>query len=279
MTPQEFVKQVLSLQEQVYLDDFYPTDDVYKMVLLNANIALQEFQDENQWTFLRKRMVLGTTEKQGPNDHTIPEFMLPEFVHRVSTLYEDRLTLHDYDKKCCKHGDVSLNDIDNSSFIEVPYISRGAGRHGQYDYGSNLNWYPYNLEPLKALVFNKLITFNRELHGDEVNKAAVIDYQEEIPLLHICNDSCKDKDGNTPDYANNKPCTKIEKSIFNYMPYADYIVLKTATYNAEGSEIAQDKAMKLADRAKTRLSKIREADSEATDVDQVEFTPFNILVV
>lgn len=278
MKLQEFVTRVLTTQEQVLLNNYHPTDDLFKVVLANANNVLEEFQDEAYWTFLRKKIVLGSTKPLHPGDHSIPEYELPKWVNRVSMLYQDALTLHPYHHHC--DHDITLSDIDYSRYIDVPYASRGSSSHKQQDWGQTMDIAPSIVEPLRAIVVGKTVTFNRPLLTNEQRLAAVCDVQMEIPRMHICNDSCVGIDKNKPiSYEpgeNYNPCKEVEKPVLDWMPSPDYIVLKTASYSADGSEIAQDLAMKLADRAKSRLSKIRELDASATDVDQLEFEPMTI---
>ena len=282
MKLQDFVQRVLFTQEQTILDGFYPDDNIFKAVLLNANNVLEEFQDEAYWTFLRKKIVLGSTRKLNPGDHSIPEYELPDWVNRVSMLYQDRLTLHPYKHHhhCKCDNDISLSDINFRSFIEVPYQSRGAAMHKQNDWGKSVNLAPNYIEPLRALVLGKTITFNRPLTHHERNLAAVCDVQCEVPRMHICSNKCvgvnKDKPISYEPGDNYNPCKETEKEVLTWLPSPDYIILKTACYSADGSEIAQDLAMKLGDRAKSRLSKIRELDAAATDVDQLEYNPIEV---
>ena len=63
LTPYEFVQQVFYVQEKVLLD-FHPDDDVYKEVLTEANLVLQELQKEEDWLWLRDT-VAALTKRYG----------------------------------------------------------------------------------------------------------------------------------------------------------------------------------------------------------------------
>ena len=274
MTQDDFVTAVLRTQEQTNLDDFWPSDDLYKMVLHNGNMVLQELQAANQWSWLRKQLILGET-KQHHHDHYIPEYQLPKWVNRVSTLYQDRLMLYPYKHHHC-HGEIGSDDIIWRHPIGVPYSSRGAINVNNKDIFNKINILPNQIPDLKAVIIGDVITFNRPLVGTERRRAVVIDVQAEIPLFHICDDTCTDKDGNTPSYEKNdyRPCKDIPKCVLDFIPDKDYVIIQTAAYSAEGSEIAKDKQMNLQARADKRLSIMKESDVGATDVDQLEYEPF-----
>ena len=291
MTQDEFVTAVMRTQEQVNLDDFWPTDDIYKMVLHNANMCLEDLQATYQWSWLRKRLVLGHTRRLGPHDHNIPEYELPKWVNRVSTLYQDRLLLCPYHKTHPdpRRDDPQLVDIINTEMIGVPFSSKGAIHVNDVDVFNRVNVYPQYEPELKAVIVGRTVTFNRLLNQAERNRAAVVDVQIEIPRFHICNEHCrahkyKDADGNWTDIIsydpnNYHPCKQIPKSVLDFMPDKDYVIIQTAALNAEGSEIAKDKQMNLQNRADKRLSVMKESDVGATDVDQLEYEPFEFLTV
>ena len=291
MTQDEFVTAVMRTQEQVNLDDFWPSDDVYKMVLHNANMALEELQSTYQWSWLRKRLVLGTTRKLHPHDDAIPEYELPHFVNRVSTLYQDRLLLCPYrhHHRDPRKDDPQLNDIINSQIIGVPYSSKGAIHVNDVDAFNRVNVYPQYQPELKAVIIGRTVTFNRQLSSNERGLAAVCDVQVEIPKFHICSSKCKahryknDKgewtDEISYDPNNYHPCKHIPRQVLDFMPDTDWVIIQTAAYNAEGSEIAKDKQMNLQNRADKRLSVMKESDVGATDVDQIEYEPFEFITV
>ena len=90
LRPYDFVQQVYYAQEKVILD-FWPSDDKYKEVLLEANLILQELQNSEDWTWLREQLILGPCYSV-PGE--ITEFKLPDWVYKISTLNHDALRLH-----------------------------------------------------------------------------------------------------------------------------------------------------------------------------------------
>ena len=58
MTLDDFVRQVYYTQEKVVLD-FNFFDDKYREVIMELNLVLQELQKEEDWLWLRERLVLG----------------------------------------------------------------------------------------------------------------------------------------------------------------------------------------------------------------------------
>ena len=59
LTYEEFVTQVLYVEEKVLLDGLYPSDDKFREVITEANLMLQEFQNTEDWLWLRKRWAIG----------------------------------------------------------------------------------------------------------------------------------------------------------------------------------------------------------------------------
>lgn len=97
MTPYDFVQQVFYVQEKVLLD-FWPSDDVYKEVLTEANLVLKELQNQEDWLWLRSTRNLGFASqgahplRPGPWQHDA-EIELPPDVYKMSMLYGDGLKL------------------------------------------------------------------------------------------------------------------------------------------------------------------------------------------
>lgn len=92
ITPYDFVQKVFYVQEKVRLD-FVPTDDVYKEVLMEANLVLEELQGVEDWSWLR-----GTTPI-GVSKHThgdVLEYDLPASAYKPSRMYGDCVRLHSY---------------------------------------------------------------------------------------------------------------------------------------------------------------------------------------
>lgn len=261
MTPQEFVTKVYNVQEGIVLDDLWPIDDKYREVLYQANLVIDEFTKQEDWSFLRECLVLGDTMPA----HTVPQFKLPEWVDRVSTEYGDCVRLHPITHYHCephgyKHGFNFIRD----KFIKVPWASNANDPdRGFMDYAA----------PLMARNFGTYIEFTRRPIGRELRRVVTTDVQRQIPHLHICSDKCTEgKDPKKPinytpgeDY---NPCKYIEESIFDRR-YTDYIVWKTAYQTAKYSPIAGGIRAELNDTAQKLLSKLRQLDASKTTPDVV----------
>lgn len=254
LTPYEFVQQVYYAQEKVILD-FRPDDDKYKEVLTECNFVLQELQNAEDWSWLREKLVLGSVD--GPAQE-IPEFQLPEWVYKPSTLHNDHLRLHH--RIHCHCDDV----YDEFNFIEVPYVSTGRlqGRSRKEYRGPSTN--VPNRQLGARVVGNNVLTFNRPLTPwERRHRVAVADVQRRLPLLHICNDDCpRDEEGK---------CTLIEDRVFTEIPDPNYVVIRTAALHAEGSPPAQGRIQSLTDNAQKLLSAMRQNDSTATDSDYIDW--------
>lgn len=279
MTPYDFVQQVFYAQEKVLLD-FWPTDDKYKEVLVEANLVLQELQKEEDWTWLRERLVLGSVDRRGGAGE-IPEFRLPDWVYKVSTLHDDcvRLMAARHSAHHCHcHHDVELDEYD---FIEVPYGSPGRlnGRTMRQRFGPMVNVPDMSLTA--SVVGNNILTFSRPLSPwESTNRFAVCDVQRRIRPIHICGPKCRgvdpdeeisyelDEDGNWKN-----PCAEIEDSILDVIPDPNYVVVRTAALHAEGSPPAQARVQTLTDNAQKLLSAMRQNDSSATDSDYLDWDP------
>lgn len=276
LTPYDFVQQVFYAQEKVILD-YRPDDDKYKEVLMEANLVLQELQKEEDWSWLRRRLILGPCDDIDSNDQ-IPEFQLPNWVYKVSTLHNDCVRL--YGKlRCPYHRNIhhcydceDCGCLDEYNFIEVPYVSLGRlqGRSSKQKDGPWTNVPDLSLGC--AVVGNNVLTFNRPLFWNEkTNRIAVCDVQARLPLLHICNDSCpRDEDGK---------CTLIEDKILTDIPDPNYVIIRTAALHAEGSPPAQGRLQALTDSAQKLLSAMRQNDSSATEPDYIEWDVPNYINV
>ena len=278
MTPREFVKQVYYMQEKVLLD-FWPTDDKYKEVLYEANLVLQELQNAEDWTWLREQIVLGDC-----HDHpgSIPEFQLPPWVYKVSTLNHDGVKLYRPRMHRGCHGecgDCHSHDIcfDQRNIIIAPFASAGDNQYRKERLDNSFGQIHLRDRNLRAVVEGDVGTFASPLYPFEGRMIAVIDVQKRLPLAHICDESCKGIDGNTPDYtldANGNwknPCRKIERRLFTEIPDPNYVVLATAARHAEGSPPAQAKIAGLNDAALRILSAMRQNDAAATDADYADW--------
>lgn len=273
LTPYDFVQQVFYAQEKVLLD-FRPTDDKYKEVLVEANLVLQELQKEEDWTWLRDQLVLGSCEKTGFGE--IPEFRLPQWVYKVSTLHDDCVRLHRIVRPCGCCG----TDMDPHDFIEVPFgsVGRLAGRTMRQRRGPMVNVPDRSL--CAAVVGDNVLTFNRILTPWEADRIAVCDVQRRIEPIHICGPKCKGVDPDEPiSYERNddgdweNPCSQIEDRILTQIPDPNYVVVRTAALHAEGSPPAQGRVQSLADNAQKLLSAMRQNDASATDADYLDWDP------
>ena len=260
--PYDFVQQVYYAQEKVILD-FWPDDDKYKEVLFEANLILQELQNSEDWTWLRDQLVLGPCW-HFPNQ--IPEFDLPPWVYKPSTLNHDVLRLHP--------APFGPEHYDRYHFISVPLVSSGDNRKINdiaVDGFSNVHVPDLRL---KAVRIGDTITFNRPLTPRESRCVAVLDVQRRIQQFHICNDFCKGVDPESPiDYSldeNGKwvnPCAKIEQRALIEIPDPNYVIMATAARHAEGSPPALARVAGLQDAAQKILSAMRQNDAAATEAD------------
>ena len=278
ITPREFVKQVYYMQEKVLLD-FWPTDDKYKEVLYEANLVLQELQNAEDWTWLREQIVLGDCM-----DHpgSIPEFQLPPWVYKASTLNHDGVKLYRprFHHRChggC--GDCDSHDIcfDQRSVIIVPIASSGDNQYRKERLDNFFGQIHLTDRKLRAVIEGDVVTFTRPLYPFEGRRIAVLDVQRRIHEAHICNESCRGRDGNAVDYTLDEngnwrnPCSKIERRLFTEIPDPNYVVLATAARHAEGSPPAQAKIQGLNDAALRVLSAMRQNDAAATDADYADW--------
>lgn len=282
ITPYEFVQQVFYAQEKVLLD-FWPSDDKYKEVIIEANLVLQELQNAEDWTWLRERLILGEV-----HGREIPEFKLPAWVYKPSTLHDDCVMLyrkwhhHHHHHHCDDHH---IDEIDETNFIEVPYVSSGR-LQGKTD---KQRFYMDAQVPdrkLGAVVVGDVLTFTRPLFGTELGRIAVTDVQARIPLMHVCSPACKGVDPDSPiDYKRDEngkwinPCAEIEDRVFTMIPDPNYVVMRTAALHAEGSPPAQGRIATLTDNAQKILSAMRQNDSASTDSDYLDWEPVNFVNV
>lgn len=285
LTAYEFVQQVYYAQEKVVLD-FWPNDDKYKEVLMEANLVLQELQNSEDWTWLRDQLVLGDTRMK-PNE--IPEYQLPPWVYKASTLNNDTLKLYRIKPShhChCRAVHPHFGYYDLWDYIEVPFASTGDNQHRKdKSYGPHDLLF-FNDNTLRAVRIGNIVTFNRLLTPWESNRVAVIDVQRQIKQFHVCDDWCKgvdedsdisyerDSDGNWVN-----PCAKIEERYLTEIPDPNYVVVATAARHAEGSPPAQHRVQGLTDQAQKILSSMRSNDAASTDADYFDYDTFGYIEV
>jgi hypothetical protein len=289
LTTYDFVQQVYYAQEKVVLD-FWPDDDKFKEVLFEANLILQELQSAEDWGWLRERLELGDChQKHG----RIPEFRLPAWVYKPSTLYSDTLKLY----KPTPHG-----GLNNARYIEVPLVTAGNNQHRK-DMQITSDGVIHITDPrLKAVQIGDIITFNRLLFPLEQRCIAVMDVQKRISPFHICDERCevikeieKKVDGEWVTEPLLKPVCKSDADIIykkdrdgdgnvvnhivgvtphlhlTEIPDPNYVVMATAARHAEGSPPAQGRIAGLSDAAAKILSAMRQNDAAATDSEYIEW--------
>jgi hypothetical protein len=272
LRPYDFVQQVYYAQEKVILD-FWPDDDKYKEVLMEANLVLQELQNTEDWTWLREQLVLGACYSI---PGTIKEFELPDWVYKLSTLNHDAVRLH-WPRPFIhtnRHRWDRLKEYDEHRFINVPIASSGDTRYRK----------EYHVDPfdvvhvpdvhLRAIKMGNILTFNRPLTPMEERLIAVADVQRRIELFHICDHTCTGVNPDEPiSYEFNdkgrwaNPCSKIERRMLTEIPDPNYVVMATAARHAEGSPPALARVAGLQDAAQRILSAMRQNDAAATDAD------------
>ena len=287
MTPYDFVQQVFYAQEKVRLD-LWPSDDKYKEVLMEANLILDELQSMEDWTWLRESIILGSLSSPVPGArHSIPEFTLPNWVYKPSTLNHDSVRLyrlkphHHYhvdDHSPFREEEIIGNDLILHDYIEVPIASAGDANWRKEKQFTDFGQIHLPDLKLRAAKIGNVITFNRPLTPHERNRrVAVMDVQRRLGHLHICNAWCKGADGNAVDYSRDEngnfknPCALIEERVFTEIPDPNYMVIATAARHGEGSPPAQARIMGLQDQAQKILSAMRQNDTAATDADYLEW--------
>lgn len=277
MKPYDFVQQVYYAQEKVILD-FVPDDDKYREVLFEANLILQELQNQEDWTWLREKLILG------PCHHlpgTIPEWTLPDWVYKLSTCNHDCIRLikpihlhhdavHDFNRFIPYSGLY----LDGKNYIDVPLASVGDNQYRKEELMTEFGGIHWPDMQLRAIRVGDTITFNRPLTGIEQQYVATVDVQRKIPLLHVCDETCRTATGDTDwdynitsDHDFVKPCTKVESFIFTDIPDPNYMVMATAARHAEGSPPALARVSGLQDAAQRIMSAMRQNDAAATDSD------------
>lgn len=249
-----FVQQVYYAQEKVLLD-FYSTDDKYREVITEGNLVLQELQEAEDWLWLRERLELGPMNMLPGNP--IPEFQLPDWVYKVSTLHDDCVRLYDY------HFDYDGEPhINEWNYIEVPIVSGGAIHHLHEKPFNQISAVHTPTKPLGAVVYGDTLTFNRPLLPHEANRIAVVDVQRRMEPMHVCDETCT---------TGKKVCPKAKEKYFLEIPDPNYMVIKTAAMHAAGSPPAAPRAMDLNDQAQKILSAMRTNNAASTTSDFIDW--------
>lgn len=286
LRPYDFVQQVYYAQEKVILD-FWPDDDKYKEVLFEANLVLQELQNAEDWTWLRDKLVLGPCFAP-PNE--IPEFDLPDWVYKPSTLNHDSLELHPMwpyrHPYCHDHWPEAGKDYDERRYIPVPFASTGDNRWRKERVVDRHSLVHMPDLDLRAIRVGNTITFNRPLKLYEERSIAVMDVQRRIELFHICDHTCKGVNPDEPisyEFDENgkwvNPCDRIERRMLTEIPDPNYVVMATAARHAEGSPPALARVASLNDAAMKIMSAMRQNDAAATDADYQDWEPLGYIQV
>ena len=282
MTPAEFVQQVYYMQEKTLLE-FWPTDDKYREVMVEANLVLQELEALEDWTWLRETINLGYCEG---NTSEILKFELPDDVYKLSTLNHDFLRLypiayHDIQTttELVPYEEVT-HTVDNGyvldehHYIPVPLASAGDQR---WNREQQVNWLAMNHVhdwQLRAVVHGHTIMFNRPLTNVEANMVLVADVQKRIKRFHVCDYRTCEIDPNT------HICSNADSVYLTEIPDPNYVVMATAARHAEGSPPALARVAGIQDAAQRILSQMRSNDASATDSDYIEWdTPGYIEVI
>lgn len=277
MKPYDFVQQVYYAQEKVILD-FVPSDDKYREVLFEANLILQEIQNIEDWTWLREKLILGPCHSV---PGTIPEWTLPDWVYKLSTCNHDCIRLMKpidlHHHAVNQPGRFIPYDglwLDGKCYIDVPIASVGDNQYRKEQLMTEYGAIHWPDDHLRAIRIGNTITFNRPLSPMEQEFVATVDVQRRLPLIHVCDETCKTASGNTnfdyditEDHDYEVPCAKIEDYILTDIPDPNYVVMATAARHAEGSPPALARVASLQDAAQRIMSQMRQNDSSSTDSD------------
>ena len=249
MTIAELVQQVLYAVYKVRLDvdaslegSFHSKSDKFKEVVMEANFVLQEFQKEQDWSFLRERWDVGHAR----NMHGLPqEIKIPEGVYKVCTGCGDAVRLH--------RGPSPY------AVEQIPFVEARTGNRRDiemYDEWGRMN---VDIGLQKAFVVGDTVTFNRPWTPAELGRPIETDVISYIEPLHICDSSCEDN------------CPKAyEEVLFKWLPDPYYLTVRTAAKRAEADPSVAERVQSLTDEATKMLSAMRENDSAHTTTDTYE---------
>lgn len=269
LTPREFVKQVYYNQEGI-LEDFWPTDDKYKEVLVEANLQLAKLQQMEDWSWLRGTEVLGPCW----GGCEIPEFELPPHIYKVAQGHKDAVRL--YPVRCHSHtcgkdhcgGCGQLQQAMLRPAIQAHWMSQSSVNN----YTESMQGFVYAQVPDRTLkatyTAQGIVTFNRPLNEYEQHCVAVTDVIYRMKPLHICDETCPNYgDTDNLDLETPTPCPKIEERIFEQIPDPMYMIYATAAAHGIFSPPAQLAVQKLDNEVKTILSAMRANDGMKTTPD------------
>lgn len=260
MTLDDLVRQTYYTQEKVILD-FHYWDDKYREVIMELNLVLQELQKEEDWLWLRERLVLGPCA-DFLGDHGIPEFRLPDWVYKPSTLHDDGVRLYVRDRR---HG-----GLQEMNYLLAPWSHAGEVNHPQIEWYTLFGGVNMPDTHLEAVNFSGLVTFNRKLGPEERTRVAVTDVQREIGLVElpprrdVYDAADADQRAKWDEYY-------TRRQWFSEIPDPNYLVFRVAALHCVGSPVAMMRQQDLTDAAQKLLSAMREANAAATRPSRVEY--------
>lgn len=259
MTLSELVQQVYYTQEKVLLD-FEPFDDKFREVIAELRLVLQELQKEEDWLFLRERLVLGPIGDLGMG--TIPEFRLPDWVYKPSGLHDDGVRLHAVDH---------CGRIREDDYLHVPWAAAGESVHPHTSWYDMDGGYGMADPAVEAVCIGRIVTFNRKIPRDLSNRVAVTDVQREIKMPDIPprHDEFSKLDAKSQERLLD---AYTKDAWFSEIPDPNYLVFRVAALHCVGSPVAQMRQQDLVDSAQKLLSAMREANSMATRPSRVEWS-------
>ena len=243
MTIADLVQQVLYAVYKVRLDVsdseegmFHCHSDKFKEVVMEANFVLQEFQKEQDWSFLRERWEIGRALNP---PHGIQEVELPGGVYKVCTGYGDAVRLHHH------HGGWPIS--------QIPFEEARTGNRRHVEMFDE--WGELNVDDMRqrAFMVGDTLTFNRRWLPGEVGGMLETDVIRYIEPLHICDSSC-------PDHCPHA----YEDKVLTWLPDPYYIVVRTAAKRTEADPSVSERVQSLTDEGSKLLSAIRENDSAHT---------------
>lgn len=287
ITPYDFVQQVYYMQEKTLLD-FWPSDDKYREVLVEANLILKELEAVEDWTWLRQTMFFGYC---GGITHEIVKFHIPNSVHKLSTLNHDCLRLHPVisieeetvtDPVTGEETTEKKYILDETRCIPIEIGSAGDRYYRRQIQSNGIAVNHIHSHRLRAIIHGDTLIFNRRLTPFESHMVLVGDVQKHIKPFHVCNSTCEadvyssgQSASNVPQYGADgvwpHPCNKIDDVYLTEIPDPNYVIMATAARHAEGSPPALARVAGLQDAAQRILSQMRQNDAAATDSDFIDW--------
>ena len=211
---------------------------------------MQEFQKDQDWSFLRERWEMGISHN--PFNHGgIQEIEIPDGVYKLCTGYGDAIRLHK------GHG-----------VMQIPIEEARTGNRRYVEMFNEFGEMNVDKMQQRAFVVGNIVTFNRMWLPHERHGMLETDVIRYIEPLHICDDSC-------PNH-----CPKAYDDVqFKWMPDPYYFVVRTAARRAEGDPSVSERVQSLTDEGSKLLSAIRENDSAHTTTDTYETTSLGYVSV